>query len=155
MAAHRVIAENQMQDAALQLQLALHEHEVWRERFGDLLPASLDLLRHLRITCSAVFAEQRVAALRAERYEGRKSLAEERAALIDEIMLTGEQIDFPPIVTEAFERVLGVFCWSKFCGDASVEHLRLAPDAAHLKLQVKSGRLKLEELESKRKAPAG
>ncbi len=75
MAAHRarVIAENQARDAALQLQLALHEREVWRERFGDLLPASLDLLRHLRITYSKALAEQMAAALRAERDEGRKS----------------------------------------------------------------------------------
>src|SRR5258707_6831624 len=30
----------------------------WRECWGDLLPASLDLLRHLRVTYGADFAEQ-------------------------------------------------------------------------------------------------
>jgi hypothetical protein len=141
----RVIAENQARDAALQLQLALHGREVWRERFGDLRPSSLDLLRHLRITCGAALAEQRAGALSAERDEGRNSLAEERATLIDEIMLTGEQVDFPAIATEAFELAPTVFCWSVFCGSASVEQLRLAHDAAHLKLQVQRGRLKLRE----------
>jgi hypothetical protein len=151
MAAHRarIIAENQARYEALELQLALHEREVWRERFGDLRPSSLDLLRQLRITYSEALAEQMAAALRAERDEGRKSLAEERATLIDEIMLTGEQVDFPAIVTEAFELAPTVFCWSAFCGHASVEQLRLARDAAHLKLQVKRGRLKLAELGSK------
>jgi hypothetical protein len=155
MAAHRarVIAENQARDAALQLQLALHEREVWRERFGDLLSASLDLLRHLRITYGAALAEQMAAALSAERDEGRKSLVEERATLIDEIMLTGEQVDFLAVVTETFELAPGIFGWSAFCGSASVEQLRLARDAAYLKLQVKRGRLKLAELGSNRYAP--
>ena len=133
--------------------VALHEREVWRERFGDLLQASLDLLYHLGITYSEVLAEQMAAALRAERDEGHKSLAEERATLIDEIMLTGEQVDFPAIVTEVFELAPTVFCWSAFCGSASVEQLRLARDAAHLKLQVKRGRLKLVDLGSNRHVP--
>jgi hypothetical protein len=145
MAAHRarIFRENQARYEALQLQLALHEREVWRERFGDLLPASLDLLRHLRITYGAAMAEQMAAALRAERDEGRKSLAEERAALIDETMLAGEQLDFPAIATETFDLAPTVFCWSAFCGSASIEQLRQAHDAAYLKLQARSGRLKL------------
>jgi len=148
MAAHRarVIAENQARDAALQPQLALHEREVWRERFGDLRPSSLDLLRHLRITYSKALAEQMAAALRAERDEGRKSLAEERAALINETMLAGEQLDLPVIATETFDLAPTVFCWSAFCGSASIEQLRQARDAAYLKLQVQRGRLKLAEL---------
>ena len=139
----------------MELQLALHEREVWRERFGDLLPVSLDLLRHVRSTYSGALAEQMAAALSAERDEGRKSLAEERATLIDEIMLTGEQVDFPAIVTETFELAQTVFCWSAFCGSASVEQLRLVRDATYLKLQVKRGRLKLAELGNNRHAPGG
>ena len=81
-----------------------------------------------------------------ERDEGRKSLVEERATLIDETMLAGEQLDFPAIATETFDLAPGVFCWSAFCGSASIEQLRQAHDAAHLKLQVKRGRLKLAEL---------
>ncbi len=155
MAAHRarIVGENQTRYEALELQLALHEREVWRERFGDLLSASLDLLRQLRITYSEALAEQMAAALRAERDEGRKSLAEERATLIDETMLAGEQLDFPAIVTETFDLAPTVFCWSAFCGSASIEQLRQARDVAHLKLQVKSGRLKLEKLGSNRHAP--
>src|SRR5258708_6470484 len=74
----------------------------WRECWGDLLLASLDLLRHLRITYGAAFAEQMAAALRAERDEGYKSLAEEHTTLIDAIMLAGEQLELPAIVTETF-----------------------------------------------------
>jgi hypothetical protein len=155
MAAHRarIIAENQARYEALELQLALHEREVWRGRFGDLLPASLDLLRQLRITYSEALAEQIAAVLRAERDEGRKSLAEERATLIDETMLAGEQLAFPAIATEDFDLAPTVFCWSAFCGSASIEQLRQAHDAAYLKLQVKRGRLKLAELGSNRNAP--
>jgi hypothetical protein len=115
----------------------------------------LDLLRHLRITYSEALAEQMAAALRAERDAGHRSLAEERTTLIDEIMLMGEQVDFPTIVTETFDLAPTVFCWSAFCGSASVEQLRLARYAAHLKLQVKRGRLKLAELGSNRHAPGG
>jgi len=68
---------------------------------------------------------------------------------------TSQQVDFPLIVTEAFELAPGVSCWSAFCGNASVEDLCLARDAAHLKLQVKSGRVKLAELGSNRHAPGG
>ncbi len=75
-------------------------------------------------------------------------MAEERATLIDEIMLIGEQLDFPAIVTEAFDLAPSVFCWSAFCGTTSIEQLRQARDAAYLKLQVKRGRLKLAELGS-------
>ena len=155
MAAHRarILRENQARYEALQLQLALHEREVWRERFGDLVSASLDLLCHLRITYSETLAEQIAVALRAERDEGRKSLAEERAALIDETMLVDEQLEFPAIATEDFDLAPTVFCWSAFCSSADIEQLRQAHDAAYLKVQVKRGRLKLAELESNRNAP--
>src|SRR5260370_41236549 len=62
----------------------------WRECWGDLLLASLELLRHLRITYGAAFAEQMAAALRAERDEGYNSLAEEHTTLIDAVMLAGQ-----------------------------------------------------------------
>ena len=45
------------------------------------MPASLDLLRHLRVTYGAAFAEQVAAALHPERDEARKILAGERAPL--------------------------------------------------------------------------
>jgi hypothetical protein len=106
----RVIAANQARYEALQLQLALREREEWRERRGDLLPASLDLLRHLRITYGAALAEQVAAALKPERDEGRKNPTEERTTLLEEIMLAGEQIDFPAIATEAFEVQPGGIC---------------------------------------------
>jgi hypothetical protein len=124
-------------------QPALRERAGWRERWGDLLSASLDQLRHLRITYGAALAEQIAAVLKAERDEGRKNLTEERTILLEEIMLAGEQVDFPAIATEAFELQPGVFAWSAFCGRASIEDLRLAREAVHLKLQAKNGRLKL------------
>ena len=45
-------------------------------------------------------AEQVASVLKIVRDEARKSLVEERATLIDEIMLAGEQVDFPVLVTE-------------------------------------------------------
>ncbi len=57
-------------------------------------------------------------------------------------MLAGEQVDFPLIVTETFDLAPTVFAWSAFCGNASIEDLRLAREAAHLKVQAKNGRLK-------------
>jgi hypothetical protein len=147
MAAHRarLAAANQARYEALQLELAHREREELRQRWGDLPPEALDLLRSLRMTYGIVLAERVASVLTVVRDEARKSLAEERAALIDQVMLAGEQLDFPLIVTEAFDLAPTVFCWSAFCGSASIEQLRLAHDAAHLKLQVKRGRLKLAE----------
>jgi hypothetical protein len=94
------------------------------------------------MTYGIVLAERVAGVLSMVHDEARKSLAEERASLIDEIMLAGEQLDFPLIVTEAFDLAPTVFCWSAFCGNASIEDLRLAREAAHLKVQARNGRLK-------------
>ena len=147
MAAHRarIAAENQVRYEAQQLEQALREREELRLRWGDLPPEAFDLLRSLRMTYGIVLAEQVAGVLTMVRDEARKSLAEERATLIDEIMLAGEQVNFPAMVTEAFELASGVFTWSAFCGDASIEELRLAREAAHLKLQAKNGRLKFAQ----------
>lgn len=90
-----------------------------------------------------MLAEQVASVLTAVRDEAHKSLTEERATLIDEIMLAGEQVDFLALVTETFDLPPDVFAWSAFCGDASIEKLRLAREAAHLKLQARNGRLRL------------
>ena len=63
---------------------------------------AFDLLRQLRMTDGITLAERVAGVLQAVRDEARKSLAEERAALIDQVMLAGEQLDFPLIVTEHF-----------------------------------------------------
>jgi hypothetical protein len=144
----RIAAENQARDAALQLELARQEREALRQRWGDLPPEAFDLLRSLSMTYGIVLADQVAGVLSLVRDEARKSLAEERATLIDQLMLAGEQLDFPLIVTEAFDLAPTVFCWSAFCGNASIEQLRQAHDAVHLKLQVQRGRLKLAELRS-------
>ena len=94
------------------------------------------------MTYGIILADQVAGVLSLVRDEARKSQAEERASLIDEIMLAGQQLDFPLIATETFDLAPTVFCWSAFCGDASIEDLRLAREAAHLKVQAKNGRLK-------------
>lgn len=116
------------------------------QRWGGLPPEAFDLLRSLRMTYGITLAEQVAGVLSLVRDEARKSLAEERAALIDQVMLAGEQLEFPAIATETCELAPSVFCWSEFCGSASVEQLRLAREAAYIMLQVKHGRLKLAEL---------
>jgi hypothetical protein len=147
MAAHRgrIAAENQARYEALQVQLALREREELRQRWGDLLPETLDLLRRLRITYGIIVADQVAGAITVERERAQMSVAGERATLIDEIMLAGEQVDFPAIATELFALQQGVFAWTAFCGDASIEDLRLAREAAHLKLQARNGRLKFSQ----------
>jgi len=134
MAAHRarLAAENQARYEALQLEQARQERDALRQRWGDLPPDAFDLLRSLRMTYGTVLADQVASLLTLVRDETRKSLAEERAALIDQVMLAGEQLDFPLIVTETFDLAPTVFCWSAFCGNASIEQLRLAHDVAQL-----------------------
>ena len=145
MAAHRarLAAQNQARYEALQLELAQREREALRQRWGDLPLEAFDLLRSLRMTYGITLAEQVAGVLTLVRDEARKGLAEERATLIDQVMLVGEQLNFPLIATETFEVAPTVFCWSEFCGSASIEYLRLARDAAHLKLQARNGCLKL------------
>jgi len=60
MAAHRarVEAENRARYEALQLKVAMQEREELRQRWGDLLPESLDILRQLRIAHGIAVAEQ-------------------------------------------------------------------------------------------------
>jgi hypothetical protein len=147
MAAHRarLAAANQVRYEELQVQLALREREELRLRWGDLLPETLELLQRLRTISGIVVADQVAAALDAERERERVSLAQERAALIDEIMLVGEQLKYPVVATEACTLQPGVFAWSAWCGSASIEDLRQAREAAHLKLLARSGRLKLGE----------
>jgi hypothetical protein len=88
------IAEGQARDAALQLQFALRE--IWRERFGDLRPSSLDLLRHLSLP-TVLYSLSRRPWRSGWNATRRKSLAEERAAPFDKIMLAGEQFDFSAV----------------------------------------------------------
>jgi hypothetical protein len=147
MAAHRarIAAANQARYEALQLELAQKERETLRQRWGDLPPEAFDLLRSLRMTYGITLAEQVAGMLTLIRDEARKSLAEERATLIDQVMLAGEQPDFPLIVTEAFDLAPTVFCWSAFCGNASIEDLRLVREAAYLKVQARNGRLKFSQ----------
>ena len=144
MAAHRarLAAANQARYEALQLELAQREREALRQCWGDLPPEAFDLLRSLRMSYGITLAERVASMLSMVRDEARKSLAEERASLTDQVMLAGEQLDFPLIVTETFNLSPTVFCWSAFCGDASIEDLRLAREAAHLKVQARNGRLK-------------
>ncbi len=117
MGAHRarIARENQARYEALQLELAHREREELRQRWGDLPPEAFDLLRSLRMTYGIVLADQVAGVLQVVRDEARRSLAEERASLIDQVMLAGEQLDFPEIVTEAFEVASGVLAWNAFC----------------------------------------
>ena len=134
-----------MLEMGLQLELAQKERETLRQRWGDLPPEAFDLLRQLRMTYGIVLAEHVAGVLTLVRDEARKSLAEERAALIDQVMLTGEQLDFLAIVTEAFEIAPGVFCWSAFCESASIEGLCQAREAVHLKVLARNGHLKFSQ----------
>jgi len=111
MAAHRarLAAVNKARYEALQLELARQEREELRQRRGGLPPEAFDLLRQLRMTYGITFAEQVAGVLTLVRDEARKSLAEERASLIDQVMLVGEQLDFPLIVTETFDLAPTVF----------------------------------------------
>lgn len=61
------------------------------------------------MTYGIMLAERVAGMLQVVRDKARKSLAEERATLIDQVMLAGEQVDFPAMVTEAFEVAGGVY----------------------------------------------
>ncbi len=93
MAAHRarVEAENRARYEALQLKVALQEREELRQRWGDLLPESLDVLRHLRMAYGIAVAEQVARAISAERDWAHHNQVEERNALVEALMLLGSK----------------------------------------------------------------
>lgn len=143
-AAHRarLLAEHQTkEEAARQAQLE-RERALLRERWGDLLPETFDLLQAIRATS---WAEQIAKVVIAEREWARQTEIQERKALSEEIMLGGEQLGFPALSHEFFDLKVGVELWLVFCTDASTEWLCLARDTVHMKLWAQAGRKRLAQ----------
>ena len=130
-------------EEAARLARIQEERAVLLDRYGSLLPETLDLLQSFR-TPSLV--EQVARVIVAEKEHARQTYNGERSSLIEELLLMGEQIGFPSLSSEIFDLSAGVPSWLAFCDEVSLEWLYLAKDAAHLKIQAKDGRKRLVQL---------
>jgi hypothetical protein len=136
--AARVIVEEAARQERIQ-----QERAVLIDRYGHLLPKTLDLLQSLQ---APRLVEQIARAIAAEREDVVRTYGQERNAITEELLLLGEHIGFPVLKSEIFDLDAGVPAWLAFCDDASLEWLYLAKDAAYLKIQATAGRKRLVQL---------
>lgn len=137
--ARRVEAEKARQ-AAIQ-----RERAQLISQYGNLLPQTLDFLQSFE---SSALAHRIATVIATEKKRTREDLAGERSMVIGELLLAGEQIDFPALCCETFDLEAGLPDWLAFCNDSgtSLERLYLARDATYLKIQAANGRKRLAQL---------
>ncbi len=75
-------------------------------------------------------AERVAKAISAERDWARNNQVEERNALIEALMVSGEQVNFQALVTEDFDLQSALENWHAFCSDASCK-CKLYPVLGH------------------------
>ena len=144
-AAHR----QRVEKARLEEERLAEQERIRRERaalieqYGDLLGETLDLLQSLQ---SPSLIRRIAQVIAAEKQRVRDDYGRERNVLTEEILLMGEQIGFSALSTDLFQLDADIAAWLAFCGDAPLEWLYLAKDAAHLKIQSANGRKRLVQL---------
>lgn len=114
------------------------------ERFGNLLPGTLDLLQSLQ---SSSLVSRIGQAIAAEQEHARQDYVRERNDVVDNFLEMGEQFGFPMLRNDDFKLDEGLPAWLAFCGDASLEWLCLARDIAYVRVQAKAGRERLSQLQ--------
>jgi hypothetical protein len=130
------------EEAARLARIAQERQEVLK-RWGNLLPETVDLLHSLRGTS---WEEQIVMAIRAEQEWVRKALTQERNTLLEEMMLLGEQLDYPTLINDDFKLDAGTENWLIFCEKAELASVYQARDIAHIKIRAQGGRKRLAQL---------
>lgn len=115
------------------------ERERLRQHYGDLLPETIELLFGLRKQGHYRLAETFGCTVLAEVERARRTEAEERNQLVEEVMLLGEKMGYSAMTLGRlndhsgpgdFTILGGVDCWSNFVSHASIEMLRQARNAA-------------------------
>ena len=144
-AAHR----ERLEKARLEQEERDRQEAIQRERaallhrHGNLLPGTLDLFQSLQ---SVSLIEKIVKAIRAEQELVRQTEMQERSAIIEDLLLTGEQIGYPPLINDDFVLEAGVENWLAFVESESLEQFYLARDIAQIKLRAANGRSRLLQL---------
>jgi len=105
-------------------------------RYGNLLPQTLDLLQSFQ---SRALIEQVIAVIRAEQEWARQTELQTRSAIIEALLLAGEQIGFPTLTNDDFEVEAGVDHWLSFIEEADLGELYQACDIVHIKVQAAAG----------------
>ena len=144
-AAHRErIAEARLEQDERDRQARIEQaRAAFLKRYGNLLPGTLDLLQSLQ---SASLAEKIVKAIRAEQELVHQTEEAARSAVIEDLLLTGEQIGYPSLINDDFVLDAGVESWLTFIESESLEQLYLARDIVQIKLRAANGRKRLTQL---------
>jgi len=142
-AAHRAASRRARlaeEEAARQARIERERQELLK-RWGSLLPETVDLLQSL-----PSLAEKIVKVIRAEQETARQAQNQERATLLEYLMLQGEHLEYPMLINDDFRLEQGADSWLAFCQDASPEQLYQARDIVHMKLQAQKARQRLAQL---------
>jgi hypothetical protein len=137
----RLEAARLAQEEADRLARIEQERQALLKRWGNLLPETIDLLLYMPSS-----AEKIVKAIRAEQEWARKSQHQEHNTLLEDLMLLGEQLDYPTLINDDFRLDQGTESWLIFCEQADVASLYQARDIAHIKVQARSARKRLAQL---------
>jgi hypothetical protein len=117
-----------------------------QERWGDVHPETVRLLKELAATFGMAYADRVVATLEREVDRKLSALHEERTNLVLTLMEWGEEQRFPHFRGDGFDIPETIEGWSMFCGDAPGEQLRLACETVRLRRHTAQGRRKLAQL---------
>ncbi len=114
-----------------------HDRAELRRRFGDLLPATIDLLYELQQDYSYSRLVERVGqAIANEQKKAQKSALVEYGELSETILLSGEALGWPYLAIEddaGGDLDAGLEAWLLLCNSASLERLRVVREAVHIK----------------------
>ncbi len=119
----------------------LRARDQLRKKYGNLLSETFDLLLALPESASQI-----AKVIIAEREHAQQNQTQERNALVEEILLTGEKLGFPLLKNDDFLLKADLDNWLILCEDADIATLYQTRDIVSIKLQAQEARKRLKEL---------
>jgi hypothetical protein len=144
-AVHRARLRQAQKAEAEEARLARRKHErtLLMNRYGNLLPQTLDLLQSIE---APTLVDKIARVIITEREHASLSETMLHNALLEELLLLGEQLGYPPLKNDDFELSAGVENWLSFTESASLDLLSQARDIAYIQVQAAAGRKRLVQL---------
>jgi hypothetical protein len=144
-AAHRARKREaqKARDEAAHLARIQQERILLMNRYGNLLPQTLDLLQSLE---APTLVAKIAAIIIAEREHACLSGTRLHNAILEDLLLIGQDLGFPALKNDDFELVTGLENWLAFTESASLELLCQARDIAYIQVQAAAGRKRLVQL---------
>lgn len=112
-------------------------------RYGNLLPQTLDLLQSLE---APTLVEKIARVIVAEREHARLSETKLYNAILEDLLLIGQDLGFPALKNDDFVLDAGIENWLAFTESASLDLLSQARDIAYIQVRAAAGRKRLVQL---------